>query len=341
MIFNKNALKLAGIYLAIITFICIFFSISIYQISTQEVNRGIRGQGRPPIAEQEIDEQRQLRQIEHDYRISEANERIFSRLFFINIIIFIIGGILSYYFALKILKPIEDAKEAQSRFTADASHELRTPITAMRTETEVALMGKKLSSKDTKDLLESNIEELDKLSALTDELLSLSNFDSNTKDIIKTNFNVSKLIKDVCASIEPLANSKNINIKQNIENNTTITADAKRIKELSIILLDNAIKYSPNNSEITVSATINKNNFMLVVKDNGIGIPKTALPHIFDRFYRVDSSRTKQNISGHGLGLAIAYEIVKQHGGDISVKSTQNIGSTFSVSLPKCVVRAK
>lgn len=335
---NKNALKLAGVYLAIITFICIFFSISIYQISTQEVNRGIRGQGRPPIVELEMDEQRQLRQIEHDSRISEANERIFSRLLFINVIIFVVGGILSYYFALKILKPIEDAKEAQSRFTADASHELRTPITAMRTETEVALMDTKLSNKDTKELLKSNIEELDKLSALTDELLSLSNFDSNTKDIVKTNFSVSMLIKEVCIGIDSLAQTKNININQNIESDLKINADAKRIKELITILIENAIKYSPNDSEITINAIKSKNNFVLSVDDNGIGIPKTALPHIFDRFYRVDSSRTKQSISGHGLGLAIAHEIVKQHGGDISVKSTLNKGSSFVVILPKSLV---
>lgn len=335
---NKNALKLAGVYLAIITFICIFFSISIYQISTQEVNRGIRGQGRPSIVELEMDSQRQLRQIEHESRISEANERIFSRLFFINILIFIIGGILSYYFALKILKPIEDAKEAQSRFTADASHELRTPITAMRTETEVALMNKKFSDKDIKELLKSNIEELDKLSALTNDLLSLSNYDSSAKDFIKNNFNVSKLIDDVYVTVDPLAKSKNIKIILKIDNNININADYKRIKELVTILIDNAIKYSPNDSIVNVNARKNKNNLFLSVKDNGIGIPKTALPHIFERFYRVDNSRTKQDISGHGLGLAIAHEIVKQHGGDISVRSSQNSGSTFNVTLPKCVV---
>lgn len=335
MTLNKNALKLASIYLAIISFISVFFSVNIYQISSQEVSRGIRGQGRTL---QQLNKEDQLTlQNERQELIDKALDRLISRLILVNLLIILLGGILSYIFALKILKPIEDAKEMQSRFTADASHELKTPITAMRTETEVALMNKKHLSNNIQDLLISNIEELDKLSALTDELLNLSNFDSNTKEIVKTDFYISKLIKDVCTNIKPLAKSNNIKIIQNVDNNLFIFADEKRIKELMTILIDNAIKYSPNNSQITVSASQNRNNLVLSVEDNGIGIPKTSVSHIFDRFYRVDSSRTKQKIPGHGLGLAIAYEIVKQHGGDINVKSTQNIGSTFNVTIPKSV----
>jgi signal transduction histidine kinase len=174
---HKNSLRLASLYLVILMSISIFFSAMIYQLSVQELGRGLRGprvaiegQMFPGISNEirkAIDDER-----EEIYR--EAKARVFQRLVFINIIILMAGGGLSYYFAVRTLRPIEDAHEAQNRFTADASHELRTPITAMLTENEVTLMNPKLSLSEAKQQIESTIEELQKLSVLSDSLMLLA-----------------------------------------------------------------------------------------------------------------------------------------------------------------------
>jgi two-component system sensor histidine kinase CiaH len=332
--FHTASLKLAALYLAIIMFISLFFSANIYQLSLNELDRSLRRpeiQNRLPGGVSRALEKALLNELSQQYE--EARNRVINRLILINLLILIAGGFLSYYLAERTLKPIEEAHESLERFTADASHELRTPIAAMRSETEVALMNPKLTLAQAKKLLESNIEELTKLTTLSEGLLNLAqlkNTPFNKQTIV-----VSEVVASALNRVLPLAESKNILIHSPKEAGLKIAADADSLSEALVILLDNAIKYSPEKSEITVSASSNSKQVNIAVADQGIGIKASEQPYIFERFYRADVSRTQLDHHGYGIGLAIAKDITARHNGTISVKSTPGKGSTFTLSLPK------
>jgi signal transduction histidine kinase len=333
--FHKGSIRLAILYLAIIFAISLFFSATIYQLSIQELDRGLRGPRNGLERRLGPEYTQNIRNeilIERETVYQEAKERVFNRLVITNLIILFIGGFLSYYLALRTLKPIEEAHEAQSRFTADASHELRTPITAIVTENEVALSDPSLTLKEAKKQLSSNIEELHKLTQLSDSLMRLAGLENSSlhKEMIEGELIINKAIDRLKSS----ANAKNITIKTIIKNKVIINGDEQSLIELLTILLDNAIKYSPDKSIISIELQLFKGKVMIKVSDNGIGINASDVPHLFERFYRADSSRTKQSTSGYGLGLAIANNIVTKHSGSIKVKSTPNKGSTFTILLP-------
>lgn len=334
--FHRPSTRLAGLYLAILMTISLFFSVLVYQLSVQELERGLRrpepvlqlpvnaGGLSMEIRNQIITERREL--------FDTAQDRIIARLIIINLLILVSGGFLSYYLALRTLKPIEEAHETQSRFTADASHELRTPITAMRSENEVALMNPKLSLKDAKQQLQSNVEELEKLSSLSDGLLRLAQLEY--KDVPTDELKASSIIDEAVQRVMPLAETRKIHIIANSSTDAVVMGDATSLYESIVILLDNAIKYSPEASEVSLQTDKKQKHVTITVSDHGPGITADELPHIFDRFYRADSSRTKQVVGGYGLGLAIAKNIIEKHGGSLSANSILGSGSSFTIRLP-------
>ena len=332
---HQGSLKLAGLYLGILVTISIFFSATLYQTSMQELERGLR---RPtavingPIGPGFSTNIRQQLIAEREVQYDEAQERILNNLVIINLIILIGGGALCYYLALRTLKPIEEAHEAQSRFTADASHELRTPITAMRTENEVALLDPKLSLAEAKKQLQSNVEELEKLTTLSEGLLRLAQIENNHLE--KVPVSAKAIAHTAIERVVPRAELGNILIKSQVQTNVEVRVDEVSLTEALVTLIDNAVKYSPNKSEITVKVMQQQKHVMFKVTDKGIGIRADELPHIFERFYRADTSRTKQKIEGYGLGLAIAKSIVDAHGGHLAAQSKPGKGSTFTLTLP-------
>ena len=335
MTLHNNSLKLAGLYLSIIMFISLFFSFAVYQLSTQELDRGIRGpemqMGRGP--ERGLSkETRQALRIDAEQRSDLAKTNVKNRLIFINLFILVGAGFLSYYLAARTLRPIEEAHEAQSRFTADASHELRTPIAAMRSETEVAMMNPKLSVSQAKKLMASNLEELDKLTALTGGLLQLAS--NEHSKIEMTEVDLEEAIKQAQDRIKLNAKVKNLTINAQVAPDVYIQANTTALVDMLVILLDNAIKYSPENSKIDLSAQKNRKSAVIRITDYGIGISQNDKLHIVERFYRADTARSKQQTSGYGIGLSIAKQIVEVHQGTISVESKLGEGSTFVVSLP-------
>lgn len=336
ILLHKSSLKLAGLYLAILMAISLLFSISIYQASARELERSLR---RPtpvfntPSAMGGIPNQiRAQFQAERSEAYEEAKERILMNLLFVNMAILIVGGLLSYYLALRTLKPIEDAHAAQSRFASNASHELRTPITAMRSENEVALMDPNLSLSDAKALLGSNIEELLKLTTLTEGLLRLAQTEESEHSAEK--IGVAELIKSAVGRLIGSANKKSITIEVTGNKKVSVYGDAVGLSEIIATLLDNAIKYSPKASKITIQVEVDEQYVHIHVIDRGPGIAKNEIPFIFDRFYRADSSRTKQKTGGYGLGLAIAKGIADTQNARLSVESKQNNGSKFTLSIP-------
>lgn len=332
---HKGSLKLAGLYLTIIMFISLFFSVSIYELSTRELDRGLK---RPAAVLEDgplrgiVRETREALKQENEAIYQEAKNRISERLVFTNAIILIAAGFLSYYLAVRTLKPIEEANESLERFTADASHELRTPISAMQSEIEVALMNPKLKLSESKAILQSNLEELAKLTALSDGLLKLARVGNGS--LPRQPVNMRGLIKSSVKDIESSAKSRKVAIKVSGNSDISVLGDKSSLAEALKIILDNAIKYSPEKSEVEVRVSHNQKQVTIKVQDQGIGIKATELPYIFERFYRADSSRSKSKVEGYGIGLAIAKNIIELHRGTISVVSEPEQGSIFTVKLP-------
>jgi len=263
-------------------------------------------------------------------QLDEGRQHILIDLIDVDLVIIFLGGIGSYFLARRTLKPIAEAHEAQVRFTADASHELRTPIAAMQTEIEVALRDKQITHAEATSLLKSNLEELAKLSGLAQGLLQLTREDSAipTKPI-----NMIDVITTAVERVTKAATQKEITITHHAQPEISILGDQQSLVTLVVTLLDNAIKYSPAKSNIQVKAKAIGSEAVLIVQDEGPGIKSIDLPHIFDRFYRA-SSNSKEKIDGYGLGLSIAKNIAERHQGRIEVKSELGKGSVFTVRLP-------
>lgn len=331
-IFHNASLKLASLYLLIIFFISLLFSSWLFSVSLSEIKQSVMRI--PPTIERiranNPEFAAELREAQEE-AIEEARSSLLYQLIVINIIIAVAGASLSYYLARRSLRPIERAHEAQSRFTADASHELRTPITAMRTETEITLTEPRLTLKEAKAQLESNIEELDKLTALSDGLLRLARMDNSALTL--ESVTLADICKEAITRVSSIADQKKQTIASNVDD-VALQADQVSLTDAIVILLDNAIKYSTENSTITIASKQQRQHTTITISDQGMGIAASDLPHIFERFYRADQSRTKSGVNGYGIGLSIVKSIVDAHRGSIAVKSTPNKGTIFTLSFP-------
>jgi len=264
-------------------------------------------------------------------RIAEGRDALQLRLIGLNVLALIGGGVLSYMLARRTLKPIEEAMEAQSQFIGDASHELKTPLTAIKTSNEVALRKPKLGLADAKEIIKQNTEDVTKLQALTDGLLRLVN--NKDSDHSLKPFPLQEVAAEAMNQVVLLAQNKDISVNDQVPD-IKVLANKQSLIQSITILLDNAIKYSEPNTVITLSGSSNAKFGYLKVSDQGIGIRAADLPHIFKRFYRADRSRSKQHYDGYGLGLSIADKLVKQQHGEISAESTPGHGATFTIKLP-------
>lgn len=326
---QSAVLKLTFAYLAIVMALSISFSITLYRISDSELSHGLRKPGQPVFRETSMYDFDMFRET----RINEGRQNLKSNLVLLNLITFGAGLAASYLLARKTLEPIEEAMKSQMQFTADASHELRTPLTAMQTEIEVALRDKNLSKTEARELLESNLEEVEKLRRLSDGLLQLAQ--QRNKTLYEGSVAVAGIVHDAKSHVLKQAGKKKITIAEDIAQNLKARGDQVSLAEVVAILLDNAIKYSDNGTLINVTARQAGAMIEIRVSDQGVGIEPIDLPNIFNRFYRADASRTKKDVGGYGLGLSIAKKIIDLHGGQISVESSSKKGSTFLVKVHK------
>jgi heavy metal sensor kinase len=226
------------------------------------------------------------------------------------------------------LARLEDAFQRERRFTADASHEMRTPLAAMQTILG-STMARRRTPAEYDQVLADLGEETKRLHTLVEGLLQLTRSDTS-QSLVKEPVNLSLLLADVSDSLRLLAEGKGLELTTDIAKNLNITGDSDALIRLFVNLLDNAIKYT-NHGQITMVACAGPNGLVEVrLTDTGLGIAANHLPHIFDRFYRVDKSRTT---SGTGLGLAIALSVAQAHGGIIGVESKVGQGTTFTVQL--------
>ncbi|MEI7791871.1 MAG: HAMP domain-containing sensor histidine kinase [Candidatus Berkelbacteria bacterium] len=328
-------IKLTLWYMLIVMAISLVFSVAIYKVSFNELDRGFR---RQPVVMQIFPngdglgmQSDNLEQKRID-RMSEIDQSIKSYLFYLNLIVLLLAAFASYFLAKKTLQPIEEMAEVQSRFTGDASHELRTPLTAMETEIEVALRDKKMTLAEAKELLRSNLEEIEKLKSLSNSLLRLAQYQNNEKQSVSGVCDLREIIEESKIKLDKIAEQRNIKIISDIDK-AAVTGDCQSLTELFTILLDNAIKYSHDKSKIEITSEIQNKSVTISVKDHGLGIKASDVPYIFNRFYRADLSRSKHDIPGYGLGLSIAKKIIDAHNGKIDVISQPGKGSEFRVKL--------
>lgn len=340
--FRKARLKLTAWYLFIIMLISLSFSVAIYQLLSHEVDRFVRMQKsrierrfnleNPLFVPGEIP-QRLPPQIMDPELLEETKQRLILILISINTAIFVLSGGLGYVLAGKTLQPIKEMLDEQNRFISDASHELRTPLTALKTTLEVNLRDKNLNLSGAKNMISDSIGEVDKLQSLSDALLQIVQYQKPNNKMMLEKIRLEKLIDKALKRINPLAKKKQLNLKTKVAS-LEFYGYTYSLEDLLVIILDNAIKYSPKKSSILLSAKKTDGSISISIADEGIGIAEKDLPNIFDRFYRADSARGRSSVGGFGLGLAIAKKIVELHHGAISVKSKLGQGATFTILLP-------
>lgn len=224
---------------------------------------------------------------------------------------------------------LEEQENLRKRLTTDISHELRTPLTNVQTHLEAMIDGVWDPSIER---LNSVNEEVIRLTNLVNQLKNLAKFDSEKNKLNLTEVNIEKLIKNIVYNNQGCALEKNINIMMNLEN-INAYLDKDKISQVVVNLLSNAIRYTNNGGNIYINAYEEKENIKIHFKDDGVGIPKESLKYIFERFYRVDESRSKET-GGIGVGLTIVKSIIDLHKGKIEVKSKKNKGSEFIITLP-------
>ncbi len=336
--FQSARLKLTAWYLCIIMLISVVFSIGMYKILTREFDRIERVRlfrhehPQSFLPPQDNGPRSSFRsEVFSPEAIDDAKKRLFITLVLANLSILSISGAFGYFLAGRTLAPIKKMLDEQHRFITDASHELRTPLTAMQSEIEVAMRDKSLTKDGAMQLLRSNLEEVQKLQLLTEHLLELTNISQNPKTLF-SQISFQEIINSAEKKVAHAAKKKHIRIEKNIVD-VLIVGQKEQLTELFVILLDNAIKYSNSHGIVRIQITALDGKVSVAVRDKGIGIDKKDLPHIFDRFFRADTSRSKT--PGYGLGLSIAKKIVDAHNGTILAASELKKGTTFTATFPK------
>lgn len=233
----------------------------------------------------------------------------------------------------RMLDRLQAGFERLTRFTADASHELRTPIALLRTRTEV-LLRRARSPEEYRDGLESSLHELEKTSVLLDELLLLARADAGAESLHFAPLNLCEIVSAAAAVMRPLAEARQLGWSVSLPKGpVTLQGDEAALRRLLLILIDNAVKYTPAQGAIGISLEPSGQQAIVEVRDTGIGIAEEDISHVFERFYRADPARTRAT-GGAGLGLSIGQWIVRLHGGKLTVQSTVASGSVFRVTLP-------
>jgi len=252
----------------------------------------------------------------------------------INIAALVLGGVASYWFAGRTLKPIQEAHAAQARFASDASHELKTPLAVMKTENEVFLRQSKISETDARKQIKSNLEEIQRLEQLATNLLSIANYEQGERlklSSIKAQ-DVSKLVVEQVKKMHP-GDVKRVQLDIK---DAKIYGHKDSLAQILTIFIDNAIKYSPASEKVALSGRVKDGIYHFKVEDRGPGIDSEDMPQVFDRLFRADKNRSN-TVPGHGLGLSVAKEIAKANEAGLRVSNRPGGGACFTliVQIPE------
>ncbi|WP_027087493.1 sensor histidine kinase [Cohnella panacarvi] len=248
----------------------------------------------------------------------------------LGIIVAIAAG---YYLANRALIPIRKSMERQQQFVSDASHELRTPLSVIQANTELLLRHPEHTIEQDSGTISTVLQETRRMSKLVGSLLMLARSDSNQLELERRPVLLDLIVRESVGKMQMLADHKHIVLQTDVDTPISMYADEERLHQLLIIVLDNAIKYTPEGGVVRVTCRKLAHSAQLEIEDTGIGIEPDGLPHVFDRFYRGDKSRSRHD-GGTGLGLAIAKWIVERHVGKIRIESKLMIGTQVYITLP-------
>lgn len=233
----------------------------------------------------------------------------------------------------ELLSRLDQSFETMRRFVADASHELRTPISVIRGEADVALSNDR-GATEYKESLAIILDESRRLSRLVDDLLNLARADAGHVRLQPQDFYFNDLLADCCRSVQALASARHIELECRSAGDAPFRGDEELLRRLVVNLLDNAIRYTPQGGKVSAEAEFCGPDLRIRIADTGVGIPADAAPHIFERFYRADKARSRSD-GGFGLGLAIVKWIAESHNGAVELRSKPESGSVFTVTLPR------
>ena len=269
------------------------------------------------------------------FDITDFNNTLSSLFYTLLLITFIVvpivGGV-SYYFATRSVKPIAEAWESQKQFITDASHELKTPLTIIKSNLGIIRSNSNETVSTQMEWLDYVDTGAERMSKLVNDLLSLAIADSTDLHIQKENFDLSCAIADLLNTMAAKAEKKSIEIITSIQPNISLNSDKEKIIQVATILFDNAIKYSEPNDSINIYLTRRNQGTSLSVTNSGRGIKEAELNNIFERFYQTEPSRNSKS-EGFGLGLSIAIALTEKLGGKLSVVSGENENTTFTFEL--------
>ncbi len=322
--FKSAVLKLTLWYVILALSLSLAFSSALYLFANNEIKEGLKHQY-SELTKSETDQVKSPSIIDEEVQISSGH--LVLDFLYLNVAVLVLSSLIGYFLAKRTLKPIKEAHIAQVRFSEEASHELKTPLTSLKIATELALMKTKGNSNETTSTLKDNLKDINTLENLINYLLLVARGEKEDQfEEISSVDITSQAIENVSL----LAESKKIKIETKISKIDFKASKFKMIQLLSI-LLDNAIKYSPSKTKILLNVTKYNDQIVIKIKDQGFGIDKNEIAHIFDRYYRSKNSKAK---SGFGLGLSMAKEIVKKHKGTIEVESKLNKGTSFIIRIP-------
>jgi len=326
--FRKANIKLTLIYSILFLVSFWAFSIGLYVWMEHSFEDSyiseIEEQGESELDEQDMDIA--------NIAVDVALNRLENTLIIFNGAMIIIVPVIAWLMTRRTLAPVQHIHEQQKQFVSDVAHELRTPLSIMSGELEVALR-KERTPADYQQVLNSSKQETDRLIELSENLLFLARADQGRQAIEFGKVDITDLIGSVIAGLQAQSTKQEIAVHfQPEEEPTFVRGQPGMLTRLFLNLIQNAIQYTPSHGEIWISLSTGKQYVEVEVRDTGVGIPPEDQQKIFDRFYRVDQSRSQTK--GYGLGLAICKSIVELHHGSITVRSALGKGSTFTVILP-------
>lgn len=329
-LFQTANLKLTIIYLGVFFLISLFFSYNWYQASTFHLDAAANRQ-RDFLRDNTALLPRRYTNLldQREQELAEAKDDILKSIVYSNLLLLVVGGLGAYMLADRTLKPIKAAHDQQSHFTANASHQLKTPLTVMRSEIEVALRQKTIKPGEAKQILGSNLEEIDKLQKLSDSLLALAGT-QDPRTLTTSNEDLRPIIKTVIQKHQIQAKAANVKIINQLKGKPIHIINPQLFSELVSILIDNAIKHSPKNGEITIK--YRPSTSQLMIADEGPGIDDYEKQRVFDRFYQTKSSQ-QQGSPGYGLGLSLAKQIAELHKIKLSIADNSPRGSIFIIKF--------
>jgi signal transduction histidine kinase len=340
-LFQSARLKLTGFYFATLVVFCLLLTFGVRMFTNYELSRGDDAQLGTVHKlflqyDQSNDENDTYappgdRFFAHAQQTqTDVTRRHLNRDFFwIDASLMAVAAVVSYWYAGRTLKPIEEAHEQQKRFTSDASHELRTPLASMRLENEVFLRTKHFTEGEAREQILSNLEEVDRLEKLATNLLALNSYEQ--RNLPHRPVVVGDVVEEAVSQVRHSKQGKGVVISAELTP-AKVDVNQESVVELLSILLDNAIKYGPPKGPVEIAGNLQHERYVITVRDHGKGIAEEDLPHIFERMYRGDKARSSK-VSGHGIGLSLASQIASANDAVLQAGNAPDGGAIFTLSL--------